>query len=274
MFKEKYRSDNELLKAPEKIPEVIINMANNPEKSTDRKSSLLRITAAAAAVCVLIAGIAALPFVLGSSRGVDTPLIETLVISPGDLHTAEGYDEIYDHITELNSYYYAGFGVLTDGAIMEPSAENMAPMSPTPTTKPATNGAVVNEEFRTDDFAGDALADDLKTGASGSGKDYSATNTQKENVDEADIIKTDGKYIYYTSRLSYDVIIAKVEDGKAVWLCTECEYKVLKDIPSSSADLDDVPKTGDISNQIVAYTACGLAALMAVAFVFKRKATR
>ncbi|MBE6760281.1 MAG: hypothetical protein E7554_09400 [Ruminococcaceae bacterium] len=209
MFKEKYRRDNQLLKAPEKIPEVISQMANNPEKSTDRKSSLLRITAAAAAVCVLLAGIAALPFVLGSSRGVDTPLIETLVISPGDLHTAEGYDEIYDHITELNSYYYAGFGVLTDGAIMEPSAENMAPMSPTPTMKPATNGAVVNEEFRTDEFAGDALADDLKTGASGSGKDYSATNTQKENVDEADIIKTDGRYIYRLT--GHEVVIIDAE---------------------------------------------------------------
>lgn len=33
-----------------------------------------------------------------------------------------------------------------------------------------------------------------------SADDYSTTNTQVENVDEADIVKTDGKYIYYTTR--------------------------------------------------------------------------
>ena len=43
----------------------------------------------------------------------------------------------------------------------------------------------------------------------------SDTYVQVEGVDEADIIKTDGKYIYYTSRLGYDVIIARVNDGKA-----------------------------------------------------------
>ena len=46
--------------------------------------------------------------------------------------------------------------------------------------------------------------------------EFSDTYIQVEGVDEADIIKTDGKYIYYTSRSSYDVIIAKVQDGKAV----------------------------------------------------------
>ena len=29
--------------------------------------------------------------------------------------------------------------------------------------------------------------------------DYSTTNTQEENVDEADIVKTDGEYIFYVS---------------------------------------------------------------------------
>ena len=40
--------------------------------------------------------------------------------------------------------------------------------------------------------------------------EFSDTYIQVEGVDEADIIKTDGKYIFYTSRSSYDVIIAKV----------------------------------------------------------------
>ena len=47
------------------------------------------------------------------------------------------------------------------------------------------------------------------------GDAHSDTYIQVEGVDEADIIKTDGKYIYYTSRVGYDVVIAKVRGGKA-----------------------------------------------------------
>ena len=43
--------------------------------------------------------------------------------------------------------------------------------------------------------------------------EHSDTYIQVEGVDEADIIKTDGEYIYYTSRLGYDVVIAKVSKG-------------------------------------------------------------
>ena len=45
-------------------------------------------------------------------------------------------------------------------------------------------------------------------------EEHSDTYLQVEGVDEADIIKTDGEYIYYTSRLGYDVIVAKASEGK------------------------------------------------------------
>ena len=53
-------------------------------------------------------------------------------------------------------------------------------------------------------------------GAVATAKDaaHSDTYLQVEGIDEADIIKTDGNYIYYTSRLGYDVIIAKAAEGK------------------------------------------------------------
>ena len=53
------------------------------------------------------------------------------------------------------------------------------------------------------------------TGGAAKESQHSDTYVQVEGVDEADIIKTDGKYIYYTSRLGYDVIVARVNDGKA-----------------------------------------------------------
>ena len=45
-------------------------------------------------------------------------------------------------------------------------------------------------------------------------EEHSDTYLQVEGVDEADIIKTDGEYIYYTSRLGYDVIVAKASEGE------------------------------------------------------------
>lgn len=49
---------------------------------------------------------------------------------------------------------------------------------------------------------------------------YSKTNVQVENVDEADIVKTDGKYIYYVS--NQKVYIVKAEELKVV---SEIEVK-------------------------------------------------
>lgn len=45
-------------------------------------------------------------------------------------------------------------------------------------------------------------------------EDYSKTNTQVEGVDEADIVKTDGNYIYYVSNSK--IYIVRAEDLKTI----------------------------------------------------------
>ncbi|MBE0633327.1 beta-propeller domain-containing protein, partial [Candidatus Bathyarchaeota archaeon] len=45
--------------------------------------------------------------------------------------------------------------------------------------------------------SGDGIELSPSSGESGSGTDYSGTNIQVEGVDEADVVKTDGEYIYY-----------------------------------------------------------------------------
>ena len=55
-----------------------------------------------------------------------------------------------------------------------------------------------------------ATNSELKTEATKETLNYSKTNIQVENVDEADIVKTDGKYIYYTS--NNKVYIVKADD--------------------------------------------------------------
>ena len=58
---------------------------------------------------------------------------------------------------------------------------------------------------------GSAVAD-LSEGSKEGGKDYSTTNLQMEGVDESDIAKIDGSYIY-TVEDKY-IVITDIRDGK------------------------------------------------------------
>ena len=54
--------------------------------------------------------------------------------------------------------------------------------------------------------------------------DYSTTNTQVENVDEADVVKTDGNYIYYVSNNTIYIVDAeKLETISTIQIQTENE---------------------------------------------------
>lgn len=54
----------------------------------------------------------------------------------------------------------------------------------------------------------------------GDKSDYSKTNNQVENVDEADIVKTDGKYIYYISQNKVYIV-----DAKNMEITSKIEYE-------------------------------------------------
>jgi len=189
-FKNKYRRDNELLNAPQPMPEEI---RSGERASASTVSPITRIAAAAVAACLLLTAVVALPVM--SHRGRDLPLVET--VSIGDIPTAADYSEIYKAICSVNQYN-TGYGVLTNGAVIfEEKAEaeivyNSAVDMEIPVTAPTMKDT-------------NSMADNL-TGAGGVMMDslrqesikgnYSETNVQKKNVDEADIIKTDGRYIY------------------------------------------------------------------------------
>ena len=83
---------------------------------------------------------------------------------------------------------------------------------------------IVYETAQSED-ADTAVSSDSAKGASapassgpasaGSEPAHSDTYTQVEGIDEADIVKTDGKYIYYVSDFDNRIRIASVKDGKA-----------------------------------------------------------
>jgi len=69
----------------------------------------------------------------------------------------------------------------------------------------------------------------LKSNAIGGGwdKNFSETNTQVKWVDESDIIKTDGDYVYYFNQTNHAVYIIKSAEKSFFW---DSEMKVIKKI--------------------------------------------
>ena len=67
--------------------------------------------------------------------------------------------------------------------------------------------------------------------------EYSETNTQVKGVDEADIIKTDGQYIYYVRNGGVEIIKANA-DGSF-------EYMSLYKLPDGNMPLDEIYVDGD-----------------------------
>ncbi len=62
-------------------------------------------------------------------------------------------------------------------------------------------------------------SDSIKAEISVSKTDYSKTNNQVEDVDEADIVKTDGRYIYY--KADEKIVIVSIEDLKVISIIKE-----------------------------------------------------
>lgn len=90
--------------------------------------------------------------------------------------------------------------------------------------------------YATNDISTDAMAPSSMNGTISSGsitsqvtkeqensqtiKDYSKTNVQTKGIDESDIIKTDGTYIYYVNRSLHQVIIYRAEGEKTEKITT------------------------------------------------------
>lgn len=112
--------------------------------------------------------------------------------------TPESYDAYYDTMKEYYDQYYDQFAIVESDDLLR---------------NDVTNDVVAVEESA--DFASNQL---------GSSKDFSATNVQEENIDEGDIVKTDGNYIYKVNESIQDgeysnsLSIIKAENGKMTFV--------------------------------------------------------
>ena len=213
-IKELFDSDG--IRAPESLSEenmlAMLNAAEEKQTETPAEApaekhfepkrakarpSLKRWIAVAAVAVVAVFGISGLRDVLTAPP--DTSLV-------GDeLYTFKSENEIERLLSSLDSSPDHGRFRLGRQYVEEELVEYE--------TAPLEDAGATNSDAATGDF------DSSSTAKSSSAGGHSETYLQVEDVDEADIVKTDGKYIYYVTG-SREVVILSAQDGKTKKLST------------------------------------------------------
>lgn len=190
----KERFDGDGLKAPDSLSAENImqklDSAPQPSKKTIPKKRWFR-PAVSIAACVSLA-IGIVPFVR-SSGGPDAEGIvpfRSYAELSGKMEEMvnEGSQSVFDD--GLSSDGTGRFSAKGDGATISENAEIQSGSDRLGSAPGAAESAGENPES------------------------HSETYAQVEGVDEADIVKTDGNYIYYSSYVENQVIIARAKNGK------------------------------------------------------------
>lgn len=198
---EKYIDDNIKAQTPPSLSkENIVKMLDDEVEETKpqkrhRKQTVYKFVAVAAALAIVLSGVT----VYGSiQKTKNTPLSNDGSI----VSTDNSYNEIYDKLKEMKKEqnYSNGasgsaenfLGNFFDYAfsVKNEMVADMAPAAP-----------------------GDGL-NSISSETTESDRNFGTTNTQEENVDEGDIIKTDGKNIYLVDRNNNTVYIVNADSGK------------------------------------------------------------
>lgn len=123
-----------------------------------------------------------------AAESTDSENFEDELVYHTNLQSPSSYDAYYDTLSAAFQEYYDSLATVTtdDVAVYEESG-----------------GAVLDRSIMKEASAADSLfseaqyeSESAAATATKDTNDFSSTNTQEKNVDEGDIIKTDGRYIY------------------------------------------------------------------------------
>jgi uncharacterized secreted protein with C-terminal beta-propeller domain len=215
MFKEQYIRDNDKLKAKETLLMEIREKHTREKIALSPRQKFVRFGAVLAAFALVAVGAFGTLLVTGGTRTAasENAMLAAApenaasaaldgAVSQGEETTTqaaipasvESYDDIYALIENIqnNSGFYAG------GAVLESAARDDAIAAP------------AAGEAKTQAAAAEAPA------PTADGIDYSGTNVQVKGVDEADIVKTDGSYIYYVAGNQLNILKANGVDTRLV----------------------------------------------------------
>ncbi len=188
MNKDNYKNAINQIHASDELKEKTIEKM---KKRKNNKSLYLKYLSACA-VFVLVFSVGFMELKKGDfiqDSDVIPNNTEKIAVSNNDLPRFESMKELKEVLKE-NTYNSRSKGLMFDSI-----------------TESATNSENVKMEATQSQ---EELSSDLATSTTTTSKEHSTTNVQVENVDEADIIKTDGDYIYY---ITYDkVFIVKADE--------------------------------------------------------------
>ncbi|HAX39940.1 MAG TPA: hypothetical protein DCY10_03530 [Clostridiales bacterium] len=179
MFKEQYIRDNDKLKAKETLLMEIKEKHTREKIALTPRQKFIRYgTVFAAFLLVAVSVFGIINANKGTSATPANMALSAEAATAAEVKTVESYDDIYGLIESMQNKY----GNYADGAVME-EAEMQSAMTDSAAAPTAgeARGSVTMESSA------------MESG----GLDYSETNVQVKGVDEADIVKTDGSYIYY-----------------------------------------------------------------------------
>lgn len=169
----------------------------------------------------------------------------------GDLYTvAKDYDEVYKLLKQNKQMRETDFvyDMAVDEAFYEESSTAAGASGATADT--AENGVVYEDSSLVNNIKY-SQKEELITDSDSAEKKYSKTNLQTEGVDESDIIKTDGCYIYTVT--GNRVIITNIRDG-----ALEKAGEIRLALESTSDKVLEMYVDGDILNLIVQKETAGL----------------
>ncbi len=227
----------------ENVGKETIREENNGGKkstNTNRNRVLRRVTAAACITLCLFGGVAAVGLNRQTSDKTETameteavePSSEDELVQPTSLHSPSSYEDYYETLTAAYQQYYDTLATVTNdsGVVLEVDVAD------------ATDAVVMEESADMSVQQGTGSRNTVSSAsATSKDKEFSSTNTQEQDVDEGDIIKTDGEYIYkvgatyntntgYTDKVLY---ITNAQNG---------DLKIVSSIPlgTDAATNDDL----------------------------------
>ncbi|MDO4565264.1 MAG: beta-propeller domain-containing protein [Clostridia bacterium] len=210
MLRENYRRANDNIHARE---ELLMEMQRKQQKGTNYKW-IYKVAAGIAACLVLCGGIIGIKTITDGAGGptyerkgtADGALTSGELLGHGSrvdiTGTVDDYDELYKTVETIAmsnpyAYYQTMFAVEEEVA-----ADAVTELMP----EPNATGMPVSKDTELSESVGETTTDS-------DAKEYSETNVQVRGVDEADIVKTDGDYIYTLSSALGQLFIVEVGEG-------------------------------------------------------------
>ena len=173
------------------------------DRKQKRRVPISRIGVLAAACVVVVSGILLWTDQrMGQKNGDTGQNADSQISASKELAMAESYDQIYQYVKSYQDSMMTREAVTYDLGITEEASLD---------SSVSANGFGMKQEY-------------------GNSGDYSQTNVRQEGVDEGDIVKTDGTYLYVVEENGYVVDIVSVNGGNmekcgSVTLEKECTIR-------------------------------------------------